>query len=64
MWWELAGSVLRHFTPWALTALGAIGVELPADTDPVVLVVMGAVAFGIAQIWSIARKVLNKPRAE
>lgn len=62
MKWEIIKSLARHFTPWALATLAALGVELPADTDPVVLLVAAALAYLGAQAWSIVRKVINRPR--
>lgn len=60
---EIIGSLARHFTPFALTALGAIGLEVDPNSDPTMLIVAGGLAYVVMQAWSLVRKWRNKPRA-
>lgn len=60
---EFLGSIARHFTPWAITALASIGVEADPNSDPTMLIVLGGLAYVVMQSWSLWRKWRNQPRA-
>jgi len=59
---EVLGSVARTSLPLAIAYLDSLGIHVTGnETTTVALAVLAWVAM---QVWSIVRKVRNKPRAE
>lgn len=59
---EILGSLARTAAPAATAALAGAGVHITPDSNPLVTVAIAVVVYIGAQVWSIARKVVNKPR--
>lgn len=59
---EIAGSLARTAGPAATAFLAGAGVHVTPESDPLVTVGIAVVVYVGAQVWSIVRKVINKPR--
>lgn len=59
---EILLSVLRHAAPPAAAYLAGQGIVIDDGTSPVLLVALAVAVYGASQGWSIARKIINKPR--
>ena len=59
---EIAGSLARTAGPAATAFLAGSGISVSDDASPLLTVGLAIVVFVGAQVWSLARKVINKPR--
>ena len=60
---EVLGSIARTGLPWATALLAGSGIQLGTGTSPLITVGLAVVVYAAMQIWSIWRKVADKPRA-
>lgn len=59
---EIAGSFARTLAPAATAFLAGSGVNVGDGSNPTAVLALAAVVYVGAQLWSIARKIFNKPR--